>query len=191
MALKLNSSSGGSVTLQEPTTASNYTLTVPAQTSTILTKDSTSGMAVPAFSAYLASNSSTISDATWVKISLNTEEFDTNNNFDSSSNYRFTPTVAGYYQITASIQFDDTGNPVNDIRTAIYKNGSIHRIAMGHVTSGDLWGTASISALIYMNGSTDYLELYGLVYNGGGSAYIVGFSASKGTWMSGHLVRAA
>lgn len=145
----------------------------------------------PAFSAYLASNSSTISDATWVKISLNTEEFDTNNNFDSSSNYRFTPTVAGYYQITASIQFDDTGNPVNDIRTAIYKNGSIHRIAMGHVTSGDLWGTASISALIYMNGSTDYLELYGLVYNGGGSAYIVGFSASKGTWMSGHLVRAA
>jgi hypothetical protein len=37
MAVKLNSSSGGSVTLQEPTTASNYTLTVPAQTGTIAT----------------------------------------------------------------------------------------------------------------------------------------------------------
>ncbi len=145
----------------------------------------------PAFSAYLASNSGTISDSTWVKITLNTEEFDTNSNFDSSTNYRFTPTVAGYYQINASIQFDDTGNPVNDMRTAIYKNGSIHRVNMVHTTSGDVWGMASVSALIYMNGSTDYLELYGQVYNGGGSAYIVGFGSYKGTWMDGYLVRAA
>ncbi len=40
MPVKLNSSSGGSVTLQEPTTASNYTLSLPAQTATILTSSS-------------------------------------------------------------------------------------------------------------------------------------------------------
>ncbi len=37
MSLKLNASGGGSVTLQEPTTASNYTLNLPAVTATVLT----------------------------------------------------------------------------------------------------------------------------------------------------------
>jgi hypothetical protein len=37
MSLKLNSSGGGSVTLQEPSTASNVTLTLPAVTGTVLT----------------------------------------------------------------------------------------------------------------------------------------------------------
>ena len=37
MSLKLNSSGGGSVTLQEPVTASNLTLTLPASTGTVAT----------------------------------------------------------------------------------------------------------------------------------------------------------
>jgi hypothetical protein len=36
MSVKLNSSGGGSVTLQEPTTASNFTLTLPAVTGNAL-----------------------------------------------------------------------------------------------------------------------------------------------------------
>jgi len=36
MSLKLNSSGGGSVTLQEPSTASNQTLTLPDATGTVL-----------------------------------------------------------------------------------------------------------------------------------------------------------
>ena len=40
MSVKLNSSGGGSVTLQEPTTASNFTLTLPAQTATVITDSS-------------------------------------------------------------------------------------------------------------------------------------------------------
>ena len=35
MSLKLNSSGGGSVTLQEPSTATNGTLTLPAGTGTV------------------------------------------------------------------------------------------------------------------------------------------------------------
>jgi hypothetical protein len=41
MSLKLNSSGGGSVTIQEPTTASNFTLTLPAATGTVLTNSGT------------------------------------------------------------------------------------------------------------------------------------------------------
>ena len=40
MSVKLNSSGGGSVTLQEPTTASDFTLTLPAQTATVITDSS-------------------------------------------------------------------------------------------------------------------------------------------------------
>jgi len=40
MSVKLNSSGGGSVTLQEPTTASNFTLTLPAQTANVITDSS-------------------------------------------------------------------------------------------------------------------------------------------------------
>jgi hypothetical protein len=40
MSLKLNTSSGGSITLQEADTASNLTLTVPAVTGTLLTNKS-------------------------------------------------------------------------------------------------------------------------------------------------------
>ena len=36
MSVKLNSSGGGSVTLQEPVTASNLTLTLPDATGTVL-----------------------------------------------------------------------------------------------------------------------------------------------------------
>lgn len=40
MSVKLNSSGGGSVTLQEPVTASNFTLTLPAQTANVITDSS-------------------------------------------------------------------------------------------------------------------------------------------------------
>lgn len=52
----------------------------------------------PAFSAYRGGPNQALTTGTYTKVQLNIEEFDTNNNFDSSTNYRFTPTVAGYYQ---------------------------------------------------------------------------------------------
>ena len=55
----------------------------------------------PAFSVYLSSNQTGVTNSTSTKIQFNTKVFDTNSNFDSSTNYRFTPTVAGYYQLNA------------------------------------------------------------------------------------------
>ena len=53
----------------------------------------------PAFSAY-QSSAQTLSSNTATKLTFTTEEFDTNNNFASST---FTPTVAGYYLVTAGM----------------------------------------------------------------------------------------
>ena len=62
----------------------------------------------PAFEAYLSSDQ-TVSDSVDTKIQLDTELFDTNNNFDNSTNYRFTPTVAGKYFAFGQVTGDSTG----------------------------------------------------------------------------------
>ena len=62
------------------------------------------GVAAPAFSAYLSNNQS-ISGATWTKVNLNVKVFDTASAFDNTTNYRFQPTVAGYYSVTSFFSF--------------------------------------------------------------------------------------
>ena len=107
----------------------------------------------PAFSAY-QSSSQTPSASTWTKLQFQTEEFDTNSCFDSTTNYRFTPTISGYYQISGALQ----NNSISDVAIGIYKNGSIFKQINNKYAV--IYNTGSISCLIYLNGSTDYVELY-------------------------------
>ena len=108
----------------------------------------------PAFSAYLATNQ-TVTANTFTKVTINTKSFDTNNNFDASTNYRFTPTVAGYYQVNASLAIGTTNNGI----LSIYKNGSATLYQV--IVTNTLSAIQNVSTLIYLNGSTDYIELYG------------------------------
>jgi hypothetical protein len=113
----------------------------------------------PAFSAVRGTSSQSVSGLTYTKIQFNAEEFDTNNNYDSTTNYRFTPTVAGYYQVNLTI-YSITSVAANAY-SYIYKNGSIFKYGSAYPTGGGGTAFSSVaSALIYMNGSTDYLEGY-------------------------------
>ncbi len=60
------------------------------------------GANTPAFEAYLSSNQS-FSDASYTKVNFNTEIYDTDSDYDNSSNYRFTPTTAGKYLVYSTI----------------------------------------------------------------------------------------
>jgi hypothetical protein len=103
----------------------------------------------PAFSAYNASGQS-ITGGVPTKINCDTEEFDTNNNFSSG---RFTPTVAGYYQVNGG-----SGTPAANYAAAnIYKNGSNYK--QGNNGSGAV-NSSYVSTIVYLNGSTDYVECY-------------------------------
>lgn len=134
----------------------------------------------PAFSAY-ANASTSIPTATITKVNFATEEFDTNNNFASS---RFTPTVAGYYQINASVQF--TGSTVNPL-AYITKNGS--QVKCGSYTTGTFTGPVSVvSGLVYLNGSTDYVEV--AAYHATGSS-VNTLAAADTTRFDGCLMRIA
>jgi len=136
----------------------------------------------PAFLAYQATAQS-VPNATHTKINFDTETFDTNNNFNVS-NGRFTPTVAGYYQINLSISLQSLANVFGEI----YKNGSHYMSMVTTGIAGISNTTATTSCVIYMNGSTDYLE--GYVYQGTGGA-VNSNNDSRFMQFSGSLIRSA
>lgn len=154
MSLVLQSSGGGSVTLEEAVTASNLTITVPAVTGTMAIQG-------PAFSAYSNATQS-ITTSTLTKVAINTEEFDTNSNFDTT-NYRFTPTVAGYYQVNGTVRC--AGTSPSQIIAILYKNGSSYSRGVDLVGTSLTISTfqATYNEVVYLNGTTDYIELYGYI----------------------------
>lgn len=145
------------------------------------------GVAAPTFAAYRNGDQS-ISSSTWTKVQLNTEEWDTANCFDSTTNYRFTPTVAGYYQINGGFYAGASGT-ITRIIIGIYKNGSIYKLGnyMAPATADSLRGVAVVSSVVYFNGTTDYVELYG--YITGTGPVFAGDSAQ--VYMNGCLLRGA
>lgn len=176
-----SASGSGTMTLAGPSTNSNQTITIPDATGTMMVSGN-----MPAFSTYLSGNQS-ITNNTSTKVQFNSEQFDTNNYFDSSTNYRFTPLIAGYYQINVNLFFTGTG--MSNIQTYLYKNGSQYNqalVAVG-ISVNNLY--VPISTVVYMNGSTDYLEVYG--YLSAVSGNTIGGTLSNGSIFSGCLVRAA
>ena len=148
--------------------------------------------AAPAFRAYVSGSSATVfSNTTWTKITLNAKTFDTNSNFDATTNYRFTPKVAGYYQFNGCVQgtLASVGGSTYLV-PFIYKNGSIYCFG-GEIqpVNGNTMAVTT-SALIYMNGTTDYAELYSGQNNGGTFTY-QNQGQIYGNWFSGCLVRGA
>tara|TARA_R110002012_G_scaffold148473_1_gene307329 strand:- start:31 stop:573 length:543 start_codon:yes stop_codon:yes gene_type:complete len=121
----------------------------------------------PAFFAYIGgSGGQSLSSDTITKVTINTEVFDTDNAFDSSSNYRFTPQTAGKYFVYASLMAD-SGSSSNLRENYIYlkKNGSTY-IFQGSVSFESNYIRQHVitnSAVVDMNGSSDYLELFGRV----------------------------
>ena len=174
----------GSVSLSAPAVAGTTTLTLPSVSGTVLTSAS-SQVNGPAFSAYSSASQTGLTSSTYVKVNINAKVFDTNSNFDSATNYRFTPTVAGYYQVNASIYFLGT---INGYEACIYKNG-VENTASAYSNSLASIVVAPIAGLIYMNGSTDYLELYAFCTTSAGTWSINGIAIS--TYFQASMVRSA
>ena len=173
----INGDTSGGITLTVPSVAGTNTATLPAATGTVMVSGN-----MPAFSAYLSANSGALTSATYTKVSFDTEEFDTNSNFASS---RFTPTVAGYYQVNSGVSpAAFTGNYFLII---IYKNGTIYKNGSNYSPNSLAGLTAVVSSLVYCNGTTDYIEIYVIA---GGTPVIFGNTVAV-TWFNGALVRAA
>jgi hypothetical protein len=135
----------------------------------------------PAFSAYKSTNQ-TVSNNTITKITFDTEEFDTRNNFAAGA---FTPDVAGYYILTAAVAW---GAGTGTAHMRFYKNGAGAKDGSSDYIDS-IANTTNAAALIYLNGSTDYAEVYGYQSSGGSLAAVGG--TGNYTYFQGVLVRAA
>jgi hypothetical protein len=140
---------------------SGETITIPSGVTMSVPSGGLSGQNYPAFEAYLSSNTS-VTDAAWVKMPVNTELFDTDSYYDNATNYRFTPLIAGKYFIYASAYcFGSSTNTLVSANVSIYKNGSFYReIYFENTNNYAYTKNPYISAIIDMNGSTDYVEAY-------------------------------
>ena len=115
----------------------------------------------PAFSARMSANQ-TLADSTWTKANFDTELLDSDGKYDTS-NYRFTPGVAGYYRVSAYgyLQAND-GNFGN---VAIYKNGSEHTFT-ANLYGASNYQTQQINCVFYLD-ADDYVEAYFRQISGG------------------------
>lgn len=114
-----------------------------------------SGNTNPAFRAFRNSTAQTVTTNVRTKVQFNGESFDTNSCFDSTTNYRFTPTSAGYYQMNLTLTPSGTLS-----RVQIQMDSS----TLGAVRISDGDGVSPYilpgSDLVYFNGTTDYIEAY-------------------------------
>ena len=115
----------------------------------------------PAFLVTISGTQS-ISNATNTKIQFNSEIFDTDNTFDSSTNYRFTPGVAGKYALGAgtlitSVEADEK------LQIIVNKNGSQldYEPAQRSYSTNSGGETVTVQAnLVVEANTTDYFEIF-------------------------------
>ena len=173
-SLTILGDTSGSVALTAATVAGSTAITIAAQSGTL-------NVGGPAFSAYQTSNQS-IPNASWTKVTFTTEEFDTANCFASS---RFTPTVAGYYQLNGQVEWQSavSGRSIIDI----HKNGTYYK--RGTDVNATNY-SSTVSALVYANGTTDYFEIW-TYQQSGSSANTDNSYDSTTTWFNGCFFRGA
>jgi len=187
MPIVLAGASSGQTTIQA-TDATTQTITLPANSGTVLTSLSTQSQFPaniagngPAFSAYQSTLQS-LTGSAYTKVQFQTKEYDTNSNFDNATNYRFTATISGYYQINSTI----TGAGVSAVLlSAIYKNGSAYKYGTLATTGVSNSPLSGVSSLVYLN-VNDYIEIY--AFSGATQNTQVGIAFN---WFNGSLVRSA
>jgi hypothetical protein len=118
----------------------------------------------PAFEATRSGSNQDFANNTYVKLQYDGETFDSDGKYDNSTNYRFTPTVAGKYFIYASA----TLSPQNQTdweygNIAIYKNGSEYRNQIFDARGNPLFRPyIAVNAIVDLD-ADDYVEIYGRI----------------------------
>jgi hypothetical protein len=159
-------------------------------TSTVTPTISSTTTTYPAFSVYPSSSvQQTITSGSQQKVLFQNEEFDVGNCFASN---KFTPTVAGYYQLNAVVRISGTMG-TGESMLVIWKNGA--ELKRGWNASGTEVGAnffaLQVSALVYADGVDDYFEIYIQQGSGGNRDITVAHQAGGWgniTWFNGTYV---
>jgi len=150
--------SGSTITIGESgdtITLTGSTVTMPSGATLTNFPDNT-----PMFRVFRSTDQS-ISNGAYTKIQYNSENYDADSVFDSSSNYRFTAPSAGKYYFLAQLQYTSTSDG-GQLRGQFYVNGSAFHssLRMQH-TSPNTSDNFMVMADVISLSANDYVEVYG------------------------------
>jgi hypothetical protein len=182
------SSGSGTITLGQ----SGETISIPSGVTFSATAGTMSGQNYPGFHAFLSSGQ-TLSDGTETKLQINSEVYDSDSDYDNSTNYRFTPSIAGKYMVYGAAILS-SGASANNLESELYikKNGSTVGKSSDNFNSNYAnVNTQTLQIVIDMNGSSDYVELYGLCNTvNSGDATAFGDSTQQRTYFGAYRIGA-
>lgn len=186
--LVLGGATSGSIELKASAVAGANTLTLPAETGTVLTNNSViarTQVDTDIMRIFAVTPNNTPAISTWTKIILDGLSFDTANARDGT-NFRFNPKKPGYYSIHAAADITMTGTGAFTLSLGLFKNGIVYSYTyqLINYTSG-FNQTLHCNDLVPMNGSSDYIELKYWT-NSGTAAYV---NANTLTFMTTQYVR--
>jgi hypothetical protein len=175
---KVTPRSGTTVTLGD----SGDTITIPSGATIDLssaTQTGVGGANTPAFQATINSSQS-ITSAVNTKAQFAVEDFDTDSCYDNTTNYRFTPTVAGKYFVYSQINATSGVGAIviQEVNSQIKKNGTIVNVSgAGEYTNNFTNFQSSHNyCIIDFNGTTDYVEVFVEIYLSSGTVTLSGGS---------------
>ena len=149
----------------------------------------------PAFSAYQSTQQTGVSQIVTTTVVLDGELFDTASRFNNTGAtvggipaYSFMPNVAGYYLLTFGISVQTASASAWALAILLGNGASIKQGASGMGVAGVLYPQSSGSAVVYFNGTSDYVTLGTYASNGTATYSLVNnYSA---TYFTGCLIRA-
>lgn len=136
------------------------------------------------FSAYNSSTTTIAASFTPTKIAFQTEEYDTGNNYDNATNFRFVAPVAGFYSFYAVIQ-SNSGGTGDYWLLQLYKNGVAYKSGQNAIGSGTGLIAPSVSPPPMLLAANDFIEVY-CSQNGGATHTTTTGAAS--TYFGGYIV---
>lgn len=131
------------------------------------------------FSVYRNASQS-VTSGTATKINFDTELYDSNNDYNNSTTYRYTAPVNGFYHFDCGVE-GTTSSGGGFTILYLYKNGSnirqLSKLYIGTATGGEASGGVDLQLA-----AGDYIE---------GFFYLTGTSVVVGqntAWLTGHLI---
>jgi hypothetical protein len=118
----------------------------------------------PAFGAYLSVDDG-VTTSVITKLAFDIEQYDTNSRYNHTAStvngipaYAFLPNVAGYYCVTMATG-GSAATALNFVGSYLYISGvqTYRTLASGYSNTN---GESTQTQLVYLNGTTDYVEFY-------------------------------
>lgn len=139
----------------------------------------------PYFQAYL-NGAQSVTSNTQTVVNLDTVVFDSGSYF-SVSTHRYTPLVAGKYQVSVCLQGSQVATTGTQAYGAYIMKNGVQAFASAFSATSTSFGLNSQqcqTAMLAMNGSTDYMTMAGIV-----TGTTTAFSTGAGiTWMQAFYI---